>query len=54
MTDGTEQALEYVAGGILFCIAVSMLLWLNTAFLQQMEVLGRAPERLILFEQKGE
>ena len=53
MTEGMEHALEYAVAGVLFCMAIAMLLWLHGAFVQQMQVLGREPERLILFEREG-
>lgn len=53
MTEGMEHAFEYVTAGILFCMAVAMLLWLHGAFLQQLQVVGKAPERLIMLEQEG-
>ncbi len=53
MTDVTEQALEYMVGGIMFCLAIVMLLWLHNGFMQLTEVVGTSPERVILFEEKG-
>lgn len=53
MTDGTEHALEYVLSGVLFCMALTMLLWLHGAFTKQTEVIGDTPDRIILFEQEG-
>ena len=53
MTDGTEHALETVTAGVLFCMAIALLLGLHNAFVQQTKVLGTAPERLILLEQEG-
>lgn len=53
MTEGTEHSLEFAVSGLLFCMALAMLLWLHNAFLKQTEVIGTAPERLILMEQEG-
>lgn len=53
MTEGTERALEIAVAGIMFGIAFSVLLLLHSAYLKQVKVMGKAPERLILFEQKG-
>ncbi|MBR6538172.1 MAG: hypothetical protein IKT67_13325 [Lachnospiraceae bacterium] len=53
MTDMTEHALEYVVGGILFCIAIVMLLWLHSSFVHLTKAVGTSPERVILFEKKG-
>ncbi len=53
MTEGTEHSLEYVISGLLFCVALAMLLWLHGAFLRQAQVIGNEPERLILMEQEG-
>ncbi len=54
MTEGIEQAIETAAAGILFCIAMTMLLLLHTAFCKQSEIIGKTPERLILFEEAEE
>lgn len=51
MTEGTEHAIEHVIGGILFGIAISLLLWFHAAAEEQLQVFGKEPERLILFEQ---
>ena len=53
MTEGTEHALEYVVSGVLFCMAIAVLLWLHGAFMLQARTIGDTPERVILFEQKG-
>lgn len=53
MTEGTEHSLEYVVSGLLFCMAIVILLWLHGAFMQQAKEIGNTPERVILFEQKG-
>lgn len=53
MTEGTEHALEYACSGVMFCMAIAMLLWLHSAFMRQAEVIGRTPERVTMFEQKG-
>ena len=54
MSDGTEHALEYAVAGVLFCMAIGVLLWLHGAFMQQVQATGNEPERLILFETEGE
>lgn len=54
MTEGTEHALEHIVGGILFGIAISMLLWFHGTAQGQLQVLGKEPERLILFQQGKE
>ncbi len=53
MTEGTEQTLEYAFSGVLFCMAIAMLLWMHSAFMQQAETVGSSPERVILFEREG-
>lgn len=53
MTEGVEHGLEIAFAGLLFSLAVTLLLWLHGAFVQQTQVLGRMPERLILME-RGE
>ena len=53
MTDGGEHALEYVVSGVLFCMAMAMLLWMHGAFMKQAEMVGHTPERMILYEQEG-
>ena len=40
MTDGVEHALEYVVSGVLFCMAMAMLLWMHGAFMKQAEMLA--------------
>lgn len=54
MTDSTEHGLEAIVSGILLCMAFIMLLGLHEAFLRQIQAVGRAPARLILFEETGE
>lgn len=54
MTEGTELAIETMAGGMLFCMALAVLLLLHTAFVKQVSTLGKTPEKLILFEEAGE
>ncbi|MBR2408239.1 MAG: hypothetical protein IKB07_04710 [Lachnospiraceae bacterium] len=54
MTDSTEHGIEAIVSGILFCMAFLMLLGLHEAFLRQLQVAGKEPERLILFEETGE
>ncbi len=54
MTESTEHALEYTVAGVLFCTAIAMLIWLHGTFLQQVQLTGRAPERLIMAEQSKE
>lgn len=54
MAEGTEQAMEHIMGGILFCMAIALLLWFHTVAEEQLQMLGKEPERLILFEQGKE
>lgn len=54
MTEGTELAMEQAAAGVMFCLAISLLLLLHMALEQQTERLGAMPEQLILFEETGE
>lgn len=54
MTEGTEHAIEHIMGSILFCMAVALLLWFHTVTQEQLQVLGKEPERLILLEQGKE
>lgn len=55
MSEGVGKALETIVAGGLFCVAVTMLLLLHTALLQQAEGFEGMPEQLILFEEgKGE
>ncbi|MBQ9767629.1 MAG: hypothetical protein IJW37_05970 [Lachnospiraceae bacterium] len=54
MTEGTEQAIETMAAGVLFCMAITMLLLLHTATCRQTAYLGRWPEQLVLFEDTGD
>lgn len=51
MSESTERALEHMVAGMLFCMAIMMLLWLHSTFLKQIQQTGRQPERLILLEQ---
>ena len=51
MSENTEQALEHVTAGILFCTAVAMLVWLHGTFLQQILLTGIGSEQLIMAEQ---
>ena len=51
MSESIEHALEHVVAGVLFCIAIAMLFWLHSTFLQQVQLTGRTSERLILTEQ---
>ena len=54
MTEGTEHGMECVFFAVLFCLAVSMLLWLHKAAARQLQVIDKEPERAILFEQTEE
>ncbi len=54
MTDGIERAIESVFAGVLFCIALGMMLWLHGAFMQSLDIVGKEPEQLILFEETEE
>lgn len=47
MTDGTE----HILGGVLFCIAIALLLRLHGMYTQQVKDAGKEPNRVILFEQ---
>ena len=53
MTEGTEHALEYVVAAGMFCMAIAMLIWLHGAMIQQITMLGKEPECVILFEREG-
>lgn len=54
MTEGTEQAIETIAAGVLFCMAITMLLLLHTTVGRQTKHLGQLPEQLVLFEDTGD
>lgn len=54
MNESTEHALEYALSGVLFCMAIALMIWLHGTYLQQLQVVGRVPERLILAEQSEE
>lgn len=54
MTESTERAMEYAFAGILFCMALSILLRLHGTVMQQMKVLGKDPERVIFLERAEE
>lgn len=54
MTEGTEQAIEHIVGGILFGTAIALLLWVHAVTEEQLQVLGKEPARVILFEQEKE
>ena len=54
MTEGIEQAIEHIVGGILFGTALLLLLWFHAVTEEQLQMLGKEPERLILFEQDKE
>ena len=51
MSESIEHALEHAVAGVLFCIAVAMLLWLHGTFVRQIKLTGKSPERLIMAEQ---
>ena len=51
MSESIEHALEHVMAGVLFCTAVAMMFWLHGMFLQQVRLIGRSSERLIMAEQ---
>jgi len=53
MTEGIEHSLEFVFAGVLFCMSIAMLVWLHGAFMRQVQIIGRVPERLILLEESG-
>lgn len=54
MTESTERAMEYVFAGFLFCMALSILLWMHGATIQQWDAFGKEPERVIFFERAEE
>lgn len=54
MTEGVEQGLEMAFAGLLFSMAIALLLWMHGAFLHQAQKIGSTPERLILMEEKGD
>lgn len=54
MTDITEHALEYAFAGILFCMAFFLLLWFHRAAESELQVCGKTPERMIMFEETEE
>lgn len=51
MSENIEHALEHMVAGLFFCMAIAMLLWLHGTFLQQVRVVGRYSERLVMLEQ---
>ncbi len=51
MSENIEHALEHAVAGVLFCTAVAMLLWIHGTFVQQVRLIGRSSERLIMAEQ---
>ena len=51
MTDAIEQALESISGGILFCIAVSLVLFLHHSYNAGMKELPATSANLILYEE---
>ena len=53
MTQGMEHTMEAIFAGIIFCMAVVVLLWLHGAFMGQIHRFGDVPERLILTEDEG-
>jgi len=53
MSESIEHALEHVLAGVLFCMAVVMLLWLHGTFVRQVQLTGKSTERLIMAEQSG-
>lgn len=52
MSESIEHALEHMVAAMLFCAAIVMLFLLHDTFLQQVQLTGRSPERLILVEQR--
>lgn len=54
MTEGTELAIETVTAGVLFCMAITMLLLLFTVCSKQWKVQEAMPEHIIMFEEAGD
>lgn len=54
MSESIEHAMEYIVAGVLFCVAIAMLLLLHGMFLDQVRVTGKASDRLIMIEQSEE
>lgn len=50
MTEATETALETICGGLLFCIAVSVLLFLSTEIRKAAKQVQYRQDYLILTE----
>lgn len=50
MMEGTELAIETMSAGVLFVLALTMLLLLHTVAYRETEYCGRRTEQLILFE----
>lgn len=51
MSESIEHGLEHTVAGVLFCMAIAMMFWLHSTFLQQVRMTGRSSERLIMVEQ---
>lgn len=54
MSESIEHAMEYIVAGVLFCVAIAMLLLLHGMFLNQVRVTGKSSDRLIMIEQSEE
>lgn len=54
MTEGVERAVEHVIAGILFCVAIGLLLWLHGTLVQQTTVFGTDAGRLLVSERERE
>lgn len=52
MTEGVERATEHVIAGILFCMAITLLLWFHGTLVQQTGVFGKDAGRLIISERE--
>lgn len=53
MTDATEQAMEAISGGILFCIAVTIVLLLHSTYLQGVKEIQNPEQKVILYEEES-
>jgi len=54
MTEATELALESICGGILFCLAVTMLLTFQQRIRENRSVLLQQSEHVIFYEVDSE
>lgn len=51
MTEATEQALEGISGGILFCIAISLVLLLHQTFSRGIRELQMPGQSVFFYEE---